>query len=233
MEQLFNEFMECIPEDHFNQTRAVQVFNELVTHVDDILDLGCGDGRHKEFLSSHCERYIACDIPNSPEAKLCKDKNLDIKFYDGIHLPFDKEQFDVIFMNQVIEHIRSPHLLFPEIARVLKKNGKLIGSVSQLEPFHSYSFYNYTPFGLYSSFKECGLHGLIFRPSIDGLAIIQRSINKYILKRNFHFEDSFWTEESSMNYQINTFLQIKHQTVKQINYAKLLISGQFSFAFYK
>ena len=131
-------------------------------------------------------------------------------------------------MNQVLEHVRQPWLLFPEIERVLTKNGLLVGSVSQLEPYHSFSLYNYTYYGICDFCDQFGLRVFRLRPGIDGIQIIQRSFNKFILKRDYTWEDKYFAHESPLNYALETFLAGRNP--REINRAKLHTAGHFCFA---
>jgi SAM-dependent methyltransferase len=68
---------------------------------------------YKKFRTlSHWE-YITTDL-NSPLA--------DVKA-DLCDLPFEENEFDVVFCNHVLEHITNDHLALSEICRVLKKGG--------------------------------------------------------------------------------------------------------------
>lgn len=42
---------------------------------------------------------------------------------DAMHLPFKKESLDIVICTQVYEHVPDSKRLFPEIYRVLKRNG--------------------------------------------------------------------------------------------------------------
>ena len=133
-------------------------------------------------------------------------------------------------MNQVLEHVRAPHLLFPEIYRCLKQNGLLLGSVSQLEPYHSFSVINYTFYGICSFLDLFNLLTFKLRPGIDSYSLISRTFNKFILKRDPSFENTFFETESLLNYAIQRYFNNNKNSIRQINLNKLIMAGQFSFA---
>ena len=55
-----------------------------------------------------------------------KSKWVDV---DSEQLLFDDNHFDTVVFSEVMEHLRFPQKALCEIARVLTKNGTLIGSV--------------------------------------------------------------------------------------------------------
>ena len=72
-----------------------------------------------------------------------------------------------MFSRQVFEHVRHPDALMREVARVLKPGGVFFGSVAYLEPYHSRSIFNFTPYGLMTVLGNAGLRLSELRPGID------------------------------------------------------------------
>ena len=60
-----------------------------------------------------------------------KRLGLDSKWVDvdSEDIPFEDGQFDMVVFSEVMEHLRFPQKALGEIARVLRKNGRLVGSV--------------------------------------------------------------------------------------------------------
>jgi ubiquinone/menaquinone biosynthesis C-methylase UbiE len=114
-----------------------------------VLDLGCGPGDSAQlFLTlDKTLNWYGVDIADSPEVNTRKDHNSNIYVFDGINLPFSDEEFDIIYCHQVLEHVERPYELTAEVYRVLKRGGMFVGSVSYLEPYHSFSVFNFTPYG--------------------------------------------------------------------------------------
>ncbi len=114
-----------------------------------ILDHGCGGGLTLLYLFAIGFRGIYGVDPNSP----CEDWNrllaaecgiVEPRFwrYDGLTVPLDNDSVDVIFSQQVLEHVQ-PQLLKPyygEEARVLKPRGLAYHQVPhRLVPYDSHS----------------------------------------------------------------------------------------------
>jgi SAM-dependent methyltransferase len=79
-----------------------------------VLDLGCGDGTVMGQLLDHGHDLSGCDLPERlPALRDNLGKRLGDLFEEKIRvvaderkIPFDNGSFDVVYANQVIEHVR-------------------------------------------------------------------------------------------------------------------------------
>lgn len=191
-----------------------------------ILDAGCGDGHSENFFlqCSPESQWLGLDITESDEAKLRKNGNPKIIEFDGREFPFDDQQFDLVFSRQVLEHVENPSLHLREIHRVLRKGGIVVGSTSVLEPFHSDSFWCFTPLGLHRVLSDSGLELQEIRPGIDSLTLIRRSMTgEKALNRYF-------SEESPNNIALEAMLEKQNASVQLRNWIKAIYSGHLVFS---
>jgi len=93
--------------------------------VNKVLDIGSGDGSVLHWLdnSNFCNDITSVEISDSgiEEIKSLQLKSVKqvIKF-DGYHLPFEDDFFDVAMCSHVMEHVEFPRKLIREIKRVSK-----------------------------------------------------------------------------------------------------------------
>lgn len=190
-----------------------------------VLDLGCGDGRSIELFNRVLPSadWYGVDIESSPEVNSRTRKDIQFDTFDGIALPYEDGFFDLIYTNQVLEHVRHPDKLMPDVRRTLRKGGLLIGEVSYLEPYHSYSIFNFTPYGLSRVFSDAGLELLEVRPGIDSYSLITRQLVGGPRLLNFLFK------MSPLNLLIGMLGAVAMLPPLMIAFLKLQYSGQFCF----
>ena len=220
-----------IPSDHSKQV-SIDYYLKSVLKIQEssqyqkVLDLGCGQGNSlKDFteLNDKIDWY-GIDIEKSPEVLSRAETNERFMTFDGINIPFEKGYFDLIYCRQVFEHVKNPRELLKEVNRVLKPGGYFIGSTSHLEPFHSYSYWNYTPFGFSVLLEEAKLKLIELRPGIDSITLIlRRSIKSRKLFK------IFWRIESPLNFLISVTGKLFRISQSTLNAVKLNLCGQFIF----
>jgi ubiquinone/menaquinone biosynthesis C-methylase UbiE len=88
-----------------------------------VLEVGAGDGAILRHLISanFAETYAAAEISESG-IKNMQALNLpqliDIRLFDGYQLPYQDNEFDLLILSHVLEHVEFPRALLREIKRV-------------------------------------------------------------------------------------------------------------------
>lgn len=108
-----------------------------------ILDLGCGCGILTEKLSNlnfnvtgmdKNRNYIRKAVHQSKEMNIT---NINYKIGNIFNTKFNKEEFDVIILSDVLENVKDLNLAMMEINRILKPDGLIIFS-SIMRTFYSW-----------------------------------------------------------------------------------------------
>jgi ubiquinone/menaquinone biosynthesis C-methylase UbiE len=90
-----------------------------------VLEVGAGDGSILKLLSEQnfAPKYSAVEISESGVARIksLNIKSLDlVQVFDGYVLPFGDNQFDLVILSHVLEHVEHERLLLRELKRVSK-----------------------------------------------------------------------------------------------------------------
>jgi methionine biosynthesis protein MetW len=105
-----------------------------------ILDIGCGSGADLENLRAVLnDRAEIYGVENyEPDRATCREKGIDVIGLDieRERLPYSDQFFDVILINQVLEHTKEIFFILSEISRALKKEGLLIVGLPNLATWH-------------------------------------------------------------------------------------------------
>lgn len=121
---------------HWNRARTVR---RLIGKNDQpaiALDVGCGTGLITRYLPAR--RVVGLDINrwNLDRVKRWMP-NSDFILCDVEHLPIRNESADLAVCTEVLEHLSRPESALAEVSRVLRDNGRLVGSVPSKSPIWS------------------------------------------------------------------------------------------------
>ena len=126
-----NYYIECLEKLFVSRSHlAVTEMPYKKINNKKILEIGCGTGGHSLFFASKGAYIFSTDLtPARVESsrKLLKNlKNLksEFKVCDAENLPFEDNNFDIVYSNGVIHHTYDIKKAITEIHRVLKPNGK-------------------------------------------------------------------------------------------------------------
>lgn len=101
-----------------------------------ILEVGCGDASFTRNLSEFSSSVTAIDI-SARQIEQNTGTHPEIRFIQhdlADPLPFEKEEFEVIWCSEVLEHLFDPCFALHEMHRVMASGGRLLVTV----PYHGH-----------------------------------------------------------------------------------------------
>jgi len=112
------------------------ISNNLILKDLLILDLGAGEGSTSELLAQN--NFVVSLEPKAERIKkIFKNNSLKPTMADGSNLPFRNSVFDIIILQDVIEHLSITEKFVTELKDILKKGG-----IIYLSTPNKFSFFN-------------------------------------------------------------------------------------------
>ena len=108
-----------------------------------ILDVGCGLGMYSQEFSEEGALVSGIDV-DGKKTEQAKELFPKINFQTapGEKIPFANNSFDIVFLHEVLEHVKDEEKTIKEIVRVLKTGGRLILFVpNRWFPFETHGLY--------------------------------------------------------------------------------------------
>lgn len=107
-------------DDHLFRTRILNNINSDSV----VLDLGAGAGLVTQMnFRGHVSQICGVDL----DPRVLENPTLNEgRISDAGKIPYDDRSFDVVFANNVMEHLDKPLAVYREISRVLKPGGILL-----------------------------------------------------------------------------------------------------------
>jgi 2-polyprenyl-3-methyl-5-hydroxy-6-metoxy-1,4-benzoquinol methylase len=117
-------------EIYYAQARP-EMLQFLPAKVERLLDIGCSEGRFGEAVKlAHpgCETWGIEPVAHvAAQAALRNDRVINAAVSPDLDLP--SAYFDVVTMNDVLEHIAYPETILPLVKRILAPGGRLVVSL--------------------------------------------------------------------------------------------------------
>ena len=111
--------------DHLEAIRLheLQAVLELIPPRSSVLEIGAGTGWQARALAEHGHQVSAVEVASS---NYREELVWPVTEYDGEHIPFPPDSFDIVFSSNVLEHIPNVREFQRELHRVLKPGGSAI-----------------------------------------------------------------------------------------------------------
>lgn len=99
-----------------------------------VLDVGCGPGSLTVDIAKHVRpggKVTGIENVSDPleEARnLAKQEGVEVTFEvaDAMHLPYQNDEFDLVFAHQVLQHVPDPVKMLQEMRRVTKTGSGVV-----------------------------------------------------------------------------------------------------------
>lgn len=120
----------------------VRKFADLQGHT--VLDIGCGAGAFVEALSLAGARAQGIEYQRDKIAQWqARNGNDDrVRWGDAEKLPFPDASFDIVMMNEVLEHVPDDRAALAEAYRVLKPGGTFVNfTPNRFYPIETHGFH--------------------------------------------------------------------------------------------
>ncbi len=115
-----------------------------IDHGQKILDVGCALGGFLDYLYRKGFRHLfGVDTAQTYVEQARLSGRHSIEPGDAQQLPFEDGSFDIIVMEQVLEHLSDPFQAFMESKRVLRKGGILCIGVPDAARYNDYYFFDH------------------------------------------------------------------------------------------
>ncbi len=151
-----------------------------------VLEVGAGDGSILKLLAERqfAPEYHAVEISESGVEHI-KTRNItnlrSVQVFDGYHLPFGDDRFDLIILSHVLEHVEHERLLLRELKRVARNcvievpRDYRAGVDRRIKHFLAYGHINvYTPTSLRYLLRTEG-----FEIEADLTSMIEPEVTKF------------------------------------------------------
>ena len=126
----------------FGQDRRLEMVRQYVD-LDGarVLDIGCGIGTYVRRFRQYSDDVYGVEV----EADRVAEASLElpnIQLAYGEALPFEDDFFDLVFSNEVIEHVDDDRQTIAEAVRVTKPGGSIVTfAPNRLYPFETHGAY--------------------------------------------------------------------------------------------
>lgn len=124
------------PGDYFSHQR-IELLDFLPKQYNTVLDVGCGDGSFLNLLQGENRELWGIELVEKQAKKAAKEfKNILLGPVEENLSKLPENHFDVIFFNDVLEHLSDPYGILEQVKKYLTKEGLVISSIPNIR-YHS------------------------------------------------------------------------------------------------
>lgn len=157
-------------------SQLFDLFQNNISKDSKILDIGCAMGGMLSYLKKQDYNYLyGIDVTKKYIDIAKKNKEFDIQFGSADDIPFENNFFDLLIIDQVMEHLVNPRKAFQEAKRVLKKNGFFCIGVPDAQRYGELYFFDFYWFLMREHIQHFDLTHLKLIAESEGFELVNYS----------------------------------------------------------
>ena len=127
-DSLFRKFPYIITEQKDNSRNQENLVGRFLSRDKTFLEVGPGEGKLLKRVAPRVKKAYALDVSNEITKKIEGESGIKVIISDGSSIPLKGGSLDVVYSNQLMEHIHPEDALeqLKSILRVLKKGGAYV-----------------------------------------------------------------------------------------------------------
>jgi len=199
----------------FTLKRYAQLYSLISSNVNSdskVLDVGCAMGGFLDYLHKHgLNNLYGIDLIEDYVSYAKKKGDYNIKLGSAESIPFDDNSFDLLIMDQVMEHLVEPMKAFREAKRVLVDGGLLCIGVPDASRYDEIYFFDFYWFLMREHLQHFDVEHLKLLAEMEGFELISFNktetpmMNEKMLLPNLNVPFRLTGETSRLNITENCF----------------------------
>ena len=121
-----------IDEQHFTANDNLQIVEKYLGHTGSMLDYGCGNGEHSNVALKRGWDVVGYDVDCATAENISSKYNFEYLCGSFESLSLADEMFDLVYANQVVEHLKAPVKELGLIHGLIKKDGVFLVAVPNI-----------------------------------------------------------------------------------------------------
>lgn len=163
----------------FTLKRYAQLYSLISSYVDSdskVLDVGCAMGGFLDYLHKHgLNNLYGIDLIEDYVSYAKKKGDYIIKLGSAESIPFDDSSFDLLVIDQVMEHLVEPVKAFREAKRVLVEGGLFCIGVPDASRYDEMYFFDFYWFIMREHIQHFDVEHLKLLAKIEGFELVSFS----------------------------------------------------------
>lgn len=156
--------------------RYTDLFNLIEPHIHSdhrVLDVGCAMGGFLDFLRAKGIKALSgIDIVDGYLDAASPKSDYAVKVGSAESIPFADSSFDLVVLDQVLEHLLHPRIAFREAGRVLSENGLVCVGVPDALRYREHFFFDFYWFIMREHIQHFDLHHLEMLAAQEGFELV-------------------------------------------------------------
>ena len=202
--------------NYFTIKRFEQIYGKIKNYLTAdsvVLDVGCAMGGFLSYLKSQgISGLYGIDLSENYVKHAGKNKDLAVKLGNADDIPYENNKFHMLFMDQVLEHLVNPRMVFREAGRVLKQGGYFCIGAPNAQRYSEYYIFDFYWFIMREHIQHFDIHHLIFLAESEGFELV-----------DYTESDSYMMSETMVLPNLNAVFKFTGKTQNIIKDDKLKI----------